>query len=795
MLIYRLIILLIFSCGLTESLAEESSPPVYKNEKWQKEFKLNQEPNKQSENWRLHRWGGAQSVLAKGWLRVASFSVVHGESAGAIWKYYDKQKGDKTWDGSKPTTVEFRVEISTRTGVAHGASIVLADGVSYYPVALPAAGMTTYRISLDKGKARLYRAWDGVLLKEINGIQFEGDDEIRNFIYFGDPGEGVDGASIWEFIRWTHDGAYPSVGSTKIKNFGYERPLDFTMFPDDARQWNNHRHSLWFTDLSEVQPSSRLTQAQREKGKWKVLPFKTDEFSGYMLSAYQRTGAATVELPLLGAEGRYAIYLGLSTAPLFHNSERGGVRVKLTKEADFRNLFNELDWLDHKRDVIQEVFYTVAELNGTDTLQLAQIPNLPAAPAYVRLVPVDDSEYEAYLFDRDNPAFKTNIGTIDGHGILLYNAARTASDIRGHYRMFENSDYGKWWFQVLGADLVNYPSKIGTLAGVGNTDFPRWYDDEFVASLEELIANNVNALTVSREKAKETGTEFHVMVRAQGWASPIPFEETFNSKFYIQNPQWRCVDEYGIPAMYMSYAVPEVRQRLKDIIKETVQLSDPDGVGILFNRGMPLMLWEQAFADAFYKKYQEKLKDVPFDDKRIQIVRAEIMTNFMRELRAMLDSLGEENSGKRYKVSLAVLDQTQNNRHGIAIDQWLEEGLVDEIAVPPGEIGHYVEAQSAFDTKIYPLILPWDNYAKPLDFAKRILSLYEKGSSGIGIWDGDVEFYKKTSEPHLNHIIRYIGHRDLMKYWNDTVMPRPNTFRITQMGENHYSGWLPNSGF
>src|SRR5690606_15413679 len=208
--------------------------------------------------------------------------------------------------------------------------------------------------------------------------------------------------------------------------------------------------------------------------------------------------------------------------------------------------------------------------------------------------------------------------------------------------------------------------------GVGNTDFPRWYDDEFVASLEELIANNVNALTVSREKAKETGTEFHVMVRAQGWASPIPFEETFNSKFYIQNPQWRCVDEYGIPAMYMSYAVPEVRQRLKDIIKETVQLSDPDGVGILFNRGMPLMLWEQAFADAFYKKYQEKLKDVPFDDKRIQIVRAEIMTNFMRELRAMLDSLGEENSGKRYKVSLAVLDQTQNNRHGIAIDQWLE---------------------------------------------------------------------------------------------------------------------------
>lgn len=780
--------------GVPSGLAADLDP-IKGREIWQQEFKLDQEPNKISDNWKLHRWGGAQSVIAKGWLRVASFSVVHGESAAAIWKYHDTQNNVVTWDGSKPTTLEFRAEVSTRTGVRHGASVVLADGNKYYAFVLPAATMSTYRITLDKGKARLYRVWDGTLLQTSKGSAFDENTDVRNFVYFGDPGTTVDGASIWEFIRWTNEAIYPATGLTKTKGFGYERPLDFTLFPDDSRQWNNHTNSLWFTDLSQAKPSNNLTAGQREKGKWKVIPFKTDEFAGHMLSAYQLTRAAAVEIPLAGAKGRYAIYVGLSTAPSFHNSERGGVRVKLSKEADFRNLFNEMDWLDHKRDVIQEVFYTVAEMEGNETLQLEQIPNLPSAPAYVRLVPLDDSEYQAYLFDRDNPAFKKSIGTVDGHGILLYNAARTESDIRGHYRMFENSDYGKWWFQVLGADLVNYPSKIGTLAGAGNTDFPRWYDNEFVASLEELIANNVNVLTASRKKAKEMGMEFHVMVRAQGWASPVPFEETFNSQFYLQNPQWRCIDEYGVPAMYMSYAVAEVRQRVLDIIKETVELSDPDGVGILFNRGMPLMLWEQAFADAFYAKYREDLKGVPFDDKRIQVVRAEIMTDFMRELRAMLNSLGEERSGKRYKVSLTVLDQTQNNRHGIAIDKWLKEGLVDEIAVPPGEVERYNEAQAAFDTKVYPLILPWDNYAKPRDFAKRMISFYDKDVSGIGVWDGDVEFYKKTTEPHLNHIIRYIGHTDLIRYWNETVMPRPNTFRVTQMGDNQYSGWLPNSGF
>src|SRR5690606_6620592 len=153
-----------------------------------------------------------------------------------------------------------------------------------------------------------------------------------------------------------------------------------------------------------------------------------------------------------------------------------------------------------------------ADLKANEKLDIAQIPNLPAAVAYVRLVPVQKQEYADYCKDRDNPLFKKNIATVDGHGMLLYNRAGTASDIRGHFRMFENSDYGKWWFQPLGADLVNYPSKFGTLPGVGNEDFPRWYDEEFVASLEALVANNVNTLTVSRQMAKEMNQEFHVMV-------------------------------------------------------------------------------------------------------------------------------------------------------------------------------------------------------------------------------------------------------------------------------------------
>src|SRR5690606_19460635 len=119
---------------------------------------------------------------------------------------------------------------------------------------------------------------------------------------------------------------------------------------------------------------------------------------------------------------------------------------------------------------------------------------------------------------------------------------------------------------------------------------------------------------------------------------------------------------------------------------------------------------------------------------------------------------------KRYKVSLAVLDQNQNNRHGIAVEQWIKEGLVDEIAVPPGESNRYKAIQASHNTQVYPLILTWDNYAKPGDFAKRVLSFYDNNVNGIAVWDADVEFYKKPAEPYLNNALRYIGHSELIRY-------------------------------
>lgn len=114
----------------------------------------------------------------------------------------------------------------------------------------------------------------------------------------------------------------------------------------------------------------------------------------------------------------------------------------------------------------------------------------------------------------------------------------------------------------------------------------------------------------------------------------MPYEETFNSKFFYEHPECVISIRDWTPTFYLSYAIPEVRQHLIEIFRETLELQ-PEGVGFLFNGGMPLMLWEDAFCQRFKAMHNADAKTVPDDDPRIQATRAAIMTDFMTEVRAL----------------------------------------------------------------------------------------------------------------------------------------------------------------
>ncbi|MDZ4287500.1 MAG: hypothetical protein U0984_06060 [Prosthecobacter sp.] len=577
------------------------------------------------------------------------------------------------------------------------------------------------------------------------------------------------------------------------------------MFPADSRQWSHSKSAVILSDLSKAEPAAALTKGQREKGKWKTIPFATAGMKGWALSAYAFTGAPTIRVPL-AARGWHAVYLGVSTVSTGFKEAKNGVKAKLSTEPYFKRMANNLALLPNRVDVIQEQFINVANLDG-QTLEIAQAPNLPTTVCYIKLVPLDTDEVAAWSarYPEADKATRTAIATFDGHSWIWPYECRTEEDLLANFRGYENSDIGKWWFQVLGADLVIYPSKVGHIPGAHTTDFPTREHASFNNTLRELHKAGINPLKVAREAARAQGAEFHIMLRPAGWKAAIPYEETFDSRFYAAHPEWHCVDRDGTPTMHMSHAYPEVRRHLLDIYRETLELQ-PEGVGFLFNRGMPMMLWEEPFCARFKEMHHADARQVPEDDPRIYATRAAIMTDFMKEIRALLDETARaQGHTERYKISLGTFSKEKDNqKFGFDLPLWIKNGLVDDLGVAwfahhtsftQPDMAYYSQMTKGTKVGVYPFIISWKS-GLPQDLCKKVGAFYKGGASGIAIWDPSVEA-GWTDKPHGNlfETLSRVGHRDLMARWAKEGVPLPLSIPLTLLDENHYSRWFPTTGF
>ena len=148
-------------------------------------------------------------------------------------------------------------------------------------------------------------------------------------------------------------------------------PLE-ELLPNDSRRWSQHASAIILTDFSKAIPVTALTTVHREKEKWKLLPFETAEFKGSAISTYAFTEAPKVSLPL-SVRSWHAIYLGVSTVSTGFREAKNGLQVKLSDEAIFKRMANNLALLPNRVDVIQELWLTVANVNG-QSIEIASLP-------------------------------------------------------------------------------------------------------------------------------------------------------------------------------------------------------------------------------------------------------------------------------------------------------------------------------------------------------------------------------------------------------------------------------------
>lgn len=570
-----------------------------------------------------------------------------------------------------------------------------------------------------------------------------------------------------------------------------------------SSQWQNVTHAELITDMTRCTPADALSK-RREHAKWKVFEYETAEFSGQCLSIGRESSAPDLTLKL-GKQGWHAVYVGLSTITDLVRPEKNNVEVKLTSDPAYTRLSNRLDLASPRRDVLEEVFLGVADLSEND-LHFSTVYEMPSRIHYVKTIPLTDTEVTTVLADRKQKATRTSVATFDGFTWIHPFRPQNRADLAATFSAYRDSDFKTWWFQVGGADLVHHPTKVGNLMGGHLDTFPRSVDREYVESVRHLHAKGVDPLRVAVEEAHAQDAEILICLRAAGWKGAPPWEEFFMSEFYEAHPEWRCIDHDGTPTMHLSYAAEEVQDHLLEVYREVLQ-RNPDGAGFMFHRGMPMMLWEEPFCRRFIEKFGEDPRELAEDDPRVFQMRAEIVTGFIRKIRAVLDETAKTHGDSNHRMKLAVTTfatPADNKRFGLDVETWIEERLIDQIGIAwfayytsglkskSGDTAYYARITEGTDVNIYPFYVGW-KMISATELLSSVSRDYDEGADGIAVWDPN-QFVEWQSGKHPYWpLVSRLGHRDGLR--DGSFLYQPATTPLTRLGENHYSRWYPNTGF
>ncbi len=555
-----------------------------------------------------------------------------------------------------------------------------------------------------------------------------------------------------------------------------------------ALEWSRAGDAIVLSDMGLAEPASALTE-RAAHGKWKVIPYEIGARKGRMVWASEETDAPALTLPL-NAKGWHAVFVGMAS-PL---GQAKSVLLKLTRDPAYVRRARIAGQ-------VEEVFFKAADLTG-QALHIAQQDGckpLAAGVAYVKLIPLSDEEVARIKAERADPALRRLVASIDGFSFIYGRRPVTRLSLLREVEAYRDSDFGTLVLQVGGADMVNYPSKVGQMRGEGLDDFARAGDRAYAEALRILAQKGINPTQTLIEGAHDAGMKVHVSIRPGAWQYTPPLGDFFSSRFYREHPEWRCYTRGGEDVARMSLAVPAVRRHLVDVLREAVRFG-ADGANVIFVRGVPFTLFEKPFCDLFKQKHGEDPKALKDNDPRILKLRGEIVTQFMREIRAMLDEEGKRR-GKRLEQSAYVMGvEADNLRYGLDVAAWCKEGLVD-LVLPFWRVGgaksrrfdmrFYSRVCKPAGVRVAPTFIDWA--LPPMDqLLSECADLYDAGAEGISIWDAN----GSAARVDRWSVVARLGRVDELRDRAAEGAPKPVTARFHRLGRFIVDGeYNPNWGF
>ncbi|MCP4642009.1 MAG: hypothetical protein GY851_16320 [bacterium] len=527
------------------------------------------------------------------------------------------------------------------------------------------------------------------------------------------------------------------------------------------------------TDLSVCQPAEALSDVM-EQGHWQRIPYEADGFGGVMVGAWSFVHAPEITLPL-NREGWHRVYIGYWN-PMFDWDDEPMMRVRFSDEAGFRLMRGPGRADTFQATFLRETFYACADLTGRDLVfgKANGLKGQKAYYAYVRLVPMSAEDTEREQQDRADRSTRRLTSVIDGLSYFHWGEFQTKQDILSLVEAYRNSDIERVIWAVNYGERVNYPSRVpgavnvdrysrGGLArpgdGAAYIEGEKHMHDALLAMQEQGIVPQ----RVAAEHARSMGIRFCGMMRL-GILGPIPHEPE-GERLLSKHPEYRQVLANGVAIEKASYAFPEVRQLMLDVLRESVTELGLDGMNLCFVRGPHLMQYEQPILDACRAKFDKDARELEYNDPALCEIRGDFMTEFLRDARRVLDEVGEV-QGRKLELSIWAWPTTQTVwmggtpiQEGLDIKAWIAEGLLDDVIFQEGVDPECQELCKEHGCTF--TLFTGYRQAKAMK-PVTIATAYGAGVERFAWWDMDIRQITVTDWAWM----RRVGHREEMFSWD-----------------------------
>lgn len=524
-----------------------------------------------------------------------------------------------------------------------------------------------------------------------------------------------------------------------------------TLYADPLLQDLQEDKAVYLTDMSKCVPSSALSDKPLADS-WHLVDYTADEgISGKMLTAEATVDPPDVMLPLK-YKGWYAISIAYWSGIYYDCS----YKYRLSNQDIYTKVHAPFPWtLDHiKKAEIVEVFPFYADLTGVEGLYLAkQSAKMPrkAFIAYVKLTPLTGAQVKRIKKDRADKSTRKLIATNDAEGEFQLYSMKTRQELLEQVEQYRHSDVGKvFWGMNLG-DLTYYKSKVGRFYLDGEA-YPRQELKYAHDNWKALYSQGIEPYKEIMKHVQSMDREFYAYYRMAIIDHIHPYN-LFSAESIIMEkyPGINMVGKDGTPTIKVSYAFPEVRKFMVDMMSEPMA-KGVDGIALCYVRGPRYVGYEKPVVDEYIKRYGKDPRKLPEDDLKLQELQGEYLTMFMRDLRKAADKHGKK-LGKKIKIAAwTEWSDERMKQCGYDVDTWIDEGLVDcLLTIGPQRI---VKKAKEKGCEVYAYGSGGGNITDVAD----VTHAYASGMDGIVFWDLDGVQYL----PEKWAFLQRLGHKEEM---------------------------------